>query len=383
MPEPVVPDLTNAELIRYSRHLVLPEIALQGQRKLRQARVLLVGAGGLGSPAALYLAAAGVGVLGLVEFDRVDLSNLQRQILHGTAAVGHPKLESAAARIADLNPHVVLEPIDGRLTAANAREIIRGFDIVLDGSDNFPTRYLVNDACVLEGKPLVYGSIFRWEGQVSVFHPPEGPCYRCLFADPPPPGLVPNCAEGGVVGVLPGIVGSLQALEAIKWIVGAGTPLIGRLLRFDALKLEFRELALSRDPACPVCGDHPTVTALIDYEAFCGLGPAGMDAEPDITSAELCTALAGEAPPLLVDVREDWEWALGHLDGSLHLPLGELPGRMNELDTRRDIVTICHRGVRSLRARDLLQGAGFAHVRSLSGGIDAWAEEIEPGMARY
>ncbi|MGB7211396.1 MAG: molybdopterin-synthase adenylyltransferase MoeB [Gemmatimonadales bacterium] len=383
MPEPVVPDLTNAELIRYSRHLVLPEIALEGQQKLRRARVLLIGAGGLGSPAALYLAAAGIGTLGLVEFDRVDLSNLQRQILHGTSAVGHPKLESAVSRLSDLNPQVTLEAIDGRIAAANAREIIRGFDIVLDGSDNFPTRYLVNDACVLEGKPLVYGSIFRWEGQVSVFHPPAGPCYRCLFADPPPPGLVPNCAEGGVVGVLPGIVGSLQALEAIKWIVGAGIPLIGRLLRFDALKLEFRELALSRDPACPVCGEHPTVTELIDYDAFCGLVPAGADAALDITSVELSAALAGDAPPLLVDVREDWEWAVGHLDGSLHLPLGELPGRMHELDTRRDIVTICHRGVRSVRAKELLHAAGFAHVRSLAGGIAAWAEEIAPDMARY
>ncbi|MGH7532906.1 MAG: ThiF family adenylyltransferase, partial [Gemmatimonadales bacterium] len=304
-------------------------------------------------------------------------------VLHGTGAVGHPKLESAASRLSDLNPHVTLEPIDVRLSSANAREIVRRFDVVIDGSDNFPTRYLVNDACVLEGKPLVYGSIFRWEGQVSVFHPPEGPCYRCLFADPPPPGLVPNCAEGGVVGVLPGIVGSLQALEAIKWIVGAGTLLTGRLLRFDALKLEFRELALSRDPACPVCGEHPTVTALIDYDAFCGLVPAGTDAVRDISPAELSAQLATSAPPLLVDVREGWEWALAHLEGSRHLPLGELPGRVSELDTRRDIVTICHRGVRSLRARDLLLSAGFAHVRSLAGGIDAWAEEVEPTMARY
>ena len=383
MPDPGARDLSHAELLRYSRHLVLPEIGLAGQRKLAQARVLLVGAGGLGSPAALYLAAVGVGTIGLVEFDKVDLSNLQRQVLHGTAAVGRPKLDSAAARLADLNPHVTLEPIAARLTSANAREIVRRFDLVLDGSDNFPTRYLVNDACVLEGKPLVYGSIFRWEGQVSVFHPPAGPCYRCLFADPPPPGLVPNCAEGGVVGVLPGIVGCLQALEAIKLIVGAGTSLTGRLLRFDALKLDFRELALSRDPACPVCGDHPTVTELIDYEEFCGLTPEGANEMREITPAELAAALAGAAPPLVVDVREPWEWELARLDGATHLPLREIPARMSELDTRREVVTVCHHGVRSLRARELLMSAGFAHVRSLAGGIDAWAEEIAPGMARY
>ena len=383
MPDPGARDLSHAELVRYSRHLVLPEIGLAGQRKLARARVLLVGAGGLGSPAALYLAAAGVGTIGLVEFDKVDLSNLQRQVLHGTAAVGHPKLDSAAARLADLNPHVTLEAIDARLTSANARGIVRRFDLVLDGSDNFPTRYLVNDACVLEGKPLVYGSIFRWEGQVSVFHPPAGPCYRCLFADPPPPGLVPNCAEGGVVGVLPGIVGSLQALEAIKLILGAGTPLTGRLLRFDALKLDFRELALSRDPACPVCGDHPTLTELIDYEAFCGLTSEGVNEMREITPAELAAALAGATPPLVVDVREPWEWELARLDGATHLPLREIPARMSELDTRREVVTVCHHGVRSLRARELLMSAGFAHVRSLAGGIDAWAEEIAPGMARY
>ncbi|HEV2290537.1 MAG TPA: molybdopterin-synthase adenylyltransferase MoeB, partial [Gemmatimonadales bacterium] len=349
MPDPGTRDLSHAELLRYSRHLVLPEIGLAGQRKLAEARVLLVGAGGLGSPAALYLAAAGVGTIGLVEFDTVDLSNLQRQVLHGTAAVGRAKLESAAARLADLNPHVTLEPIDARLTSANAREIVRRYDLVLDGSDNFPTRYLVNDACVLEGKPLVYGSIFRWEGQVSVFHPPAGPCYRCLFADPPPPGLVPNCAEGGVVGVLPGIVGCLQALEAIKLIVGAGTPLTGRLLRFDALTLDFRELALSRDPACPVCGDHPTVTELIDYEAFCGFTPEGANAMREITPAELAAALRGATPPLVVDVREPWELELARLDGAAHLPLREIPARMAELDARREVVTVCHHGVRSLR----------------------------------
>jgi adenylyltransferase/sulfurtransferase len=376
------PELSPPELLRYSRHLVLPEVGLAGQRRLKAARVLLVGAGGLGSPAALYLAAAGVGTIGLAEFDALDVTNLQRQVLHGTSWVGRPKLESARARLAELNPHVTLEPVPERLTSANAREIVRRYDIVLDGSDNFPTRYLVNDACVLEGKPLVYGSIFRFEGQVSLFHPPEAPCYRCLFAEPPPPGLVPNCAEGGVLGVLPGIIGSLQALEALKWILGVGQSLAGRLLLFDALKLEFRELALSRDPACPVCGEHPTVTELIDYEAFCGLAPA-TEADAEVSAPEVAQALKAGEPPLLVDVREPWEWDLVHLDGALHVPLRELPARLAELDTRREIVTLCHHGMRSLQARDLLRGAGFSRVRSLAGGIDAWATEVDGGMVRY
>ena len=375
--------LSQAELLRYSRHLVLPEVGQAGQLKLRSARVLVVGAGGLGSPAILYLAAAGVGTIGVAEFDKVDLTNLQRQILHGTAAVGRPKVESAAERIHDLNPHVRLEPIDERLTSENARQVVRRYDIVLDGSDNFPTRYLMNDACVLEKKPLVYGSIFRWEGQVSLFHPPAGPCYRCLFSEPPPPGLVPNCAEGGVIGVLPGIVGSLQALEAVKWILGVGTPLRARLLRFDGLAMEFRELALSRDPECPVCGTHPTVTELIDYEEFCGVKPSGDETAIEISASDLARQRGGTESPLLLDVRETWEWDVARIDGAVHLPLRELPARLRELDTRREIVTICHHGARSLRARDLLVGAGFSRVRSLAGGIDAWADEIEPGMARY
>jgi adenylyltransferase/sulfurtransferase len=380
----MAPDaLSRDELLRYSRHLVLPEVGEAGQRRLRAARVLVVGAGGLGSPAILYLAAAGVGTIGVAEFDRVDLTNLQRQILHGTAAVGRPKLESAVERIGDLNPNVRIEPIAERLTSANAREVVRRFDVVLDGSDNFPTRYLVNDACVLERKPLVYGSIFRWEGQVSLFHPPAAPCYRCLFAEPPPPGLVPNCAEGGVIGVLPGIVGSLQALEGVKWILGAGRSLAGRLLLFDGLALEFRELALTRDPGCPVCGDHPTVTGLIDYEEFCGVTIADQDVAAEITVAELAGARRGAEAPLLLDVRERWEWDVAHIDGALHLPLRELPARVRELDTRREIVTLCHHGMRSLRAREFLVGAGFARVRSLAGGIDAWAAEVEPEMARY
>lgn len=376
-------DLSQPELLRYSRHLVLPEVGQAGQVRLRSARVLVVGAGGLGSPAILYLAAAGVGTIGVAEFDRVDLTNLQRQILHGTAAVGRPKLESAAERIRDLNPHVRLEPVDARLTSENARQVVRGYDIVLDGSDNFPTRYLMNDACVLEGKPLVYGSIFRWEGQVSLFHPPQGPCYRCLFSEPPPPGLVPNCAEGGVIGVLPGIVGSLQALEAVKWILGVGASLRGRLLRFDGLAMEFRELALSRDPDCPVCSEHPSVTELIDYEEFCGVKPSGDEAAVEISVKDLARVRGGAEPPVVLDVREGWEWNVARIEGAVHLPLRELPSRVRELDTRREIVTVCHHGTRSLRARDFLVGAGFSKVRSLAGGIDAWAEEVEPGMARY
>ena len=373
-------ELTRDELLRYSRHLVLPGLGLEGQRKLKEARVLVVGAGGLGAPAALYLAAAGVGTLGLVDPDRVDVTNLQRQIIHGTATISARKVDSAKARLGDLNPHVVVTAIPERLTSANAREIVGQYDVVLDGSDNFPTRYLVNDACVLERRPLVFGSIFRFDGQVSLFAP-GGPCYRCLFADPPPAGLVPNCAEGGVVGALPGIVGSLQALEAIKWIIGAGESLQGRLLLFDGLRMTFREVQLRKDPDCPVCGKHPTVTELIDYEAFCGMPEA--DASAEIATTELRSLLAGGAAPLLLDVREPWEWEVAHIDGSQHIPLGQLPGRIAELDTRREIVTLCHHGMRSLSARELLRGAGFARVRSLAGGIDRWAEEVDGTIGRY
>ena len=372
--------LSRDELLRYSRHLVLPGLGLAGQEKLKQARVLVVGAGGLGSPAALYLAAAGVGTIVLADADRVDATNLQRQILHGSDTVGRPKVDSARERLADLNPHVRVETIPERLTSANARAVVRGVDVVLDGSDNFPTRYLMNDACVLEGKPLVYGSIFRFDGQVSLFAP-DGPCYRCLFADPPPAGLVPNCAEGGVVGALPGIVGSLQALEAIKLIIGAGETLAGRLLLFDGLKMTFREVRLRKDPDCPVCGDHPTVTALIDYEAFCGM-PAH-DGAAEISAGELAPLLRNEAAPLLLDVREQWEWDVARIDGSLHIPLGQLPARIREVDSRREIVTICHHGMRSLAARELLIGAGFSRVKSLAGGIDQWAEEIDGSIGRY
>ena len=373
-------DLSRDELLRYSRHLVLPGLGLEGQRRLKGARVLIVGAGGLGSPAALYLAAAGVGTIVLVDADLVDATNLQRQVLHGTAALGTLKTTSARDRLADLNPNVRVETIDARLTSANAREIIRGVDVVLDGSDNFPTRYLVNDACVLERKPLVYGSIFRFEGQASLFAP-GGPCYRCLFADPPPPGLVPNCAEGGVVGALPGIIGSLQALEAIKWIVGAGESLQARLLLFDGLRMTFREVRLQRDPGCPVCGERPSVTELIDYDAFCGIAPA--DEAAEVAPVEVARRLATSPPPLLLDVREPWEWEVVRIEGSRHIPLGQLPGRIAEVDTRREIVTICHHGVRSLAARELLKAAGFARVRSLAGGIDRWAEEVDGTVGRY
>jgi adenylyltransferase/sulfurtransferase len=374
---------SHDEILRYSRHLLLPEVGVEGQRRLKAARVLLVGMGGLGSPAALYLAAAGVGTLGLVEFDTVDLTNLQRQVLHGTSQVGKAKLVSAAARLNDLNPHVRLEPFPERLTSANAIEVLRDFDLVVDGSDNFPTRYLVNDACALLRRPLVYGSIFRFEGQVSVFDVDRGPCYRCLYSEPPPPGLVPSCAEGGVLGVLPGVIGSLQALEAIKLILGAGEPLIGRLLLFDALRLHFRELQLRKDPDCPLCGPKRSITSLIDYEAFCGIGAPATHAGPEITAGELRETLAQERPVTILDVREPHEHEIVHLPGSRHIPLRELPARLGELDPRSELVVLCHHGARSLQAVELLRGAGFSHARSLAGGIDAWAVEVDPEVPRY
>ena len=383
-PSPALP-LSPEELIRYSRHLVLPAIGLAGQQRLKAARVLVVGAGGLGSPAALYLAAAGVGTLGLVDWDVVDRSNLQRQILHGTDMVGRPKLDSARARIADLNPHVQLETIAARLTSANALDILRDWDVVLDGSDNFPTRYLVNDACVLLGRPNVYGAVLRFEGQVSVFDARQGPCYRCLFREPPPPALVPSCAEGGVLGALPGIIGSLQALEAIKLVTGAGASLVGRLLLFDGLKLQFREIALTKDPDCAVCGPHPTVRRLIDYDAFCGVGAAGggMMDEREIGPVALRDERRRNPDLLLLDVREPFEWDIAHLEGARLIPLGQLPARLGELDGHADIVAYCHHGMRSLQAVEMLRAAGFSKVRSLDGGIDAWAREVEPNLPRY
>jgi molybdopterin/thiamine biosynthesis adenylyltransferase/rhodanese-related sulfurtransferase/molybdopterin converting factor small subunit len=379
-----LPRLSHAETLRYSRHLLLPEVGVEGQRKLKAARVLTIGAGGLGSPLSLYLAAAGVGTIGIVDFDVVDLTNLQRQIVHGTSTLGRSKLESAKARLSDLNPNLKVEPHEARLTSENALEIIREYDIVVDGTDNFPTRYLVNDACVLLDKPNVYGSIFRFEGQASVFYAREGPCYRCLYSEPPPPGLVPSCAEGGVLGVLPGIIGSIQALETIKLILGAGDSLIGRLVLFDALKLRFRELKLRKDPSCPICGDNPTIRELIDYEAFCGIGAAPAYQGPEVLVEALRQEWDAKGDELVViDVREPHEWEIAHIDGARLIPLGQLPERIHELDGHAEIVTYCHKGSRSMKALEILKGAGFGKVRSLAGGIDAWAQRIEPGMPRY
>jgi len=378
----VEPPLTPAELRRYARHFSLPEIGEAGQRRLRAARVVLVGAGGLGSPAALYLAAGGVGVLGIVDDDRVDETNLQRQVLFGTSDLGRPKSEAAAERLRDLNPHVRVERFGQRLTAANALEILREFDVVVDGSDNFPTRYLVNDACVLLGKPDVYGAIFRFEGQVSVFSRGAGPCYRCLFRDPPPPDLIPSCEQAGVMGVVPGIVGSLQALETVKLITGAGEPLIGRLLLFDGLPARFRELPIRRDPDCPVCGDRPTIRELIDYDAFCG-APAGPADDVELTVAALRQLRANGGQVQLVDVREPWEWSICRLEGATLLPLRELPQRFDELDRTRPVIAYCHTGQRSLIARQFLLAQGFEDVRSLRGGVESWAREIDAAMPRY
>jgi adenylyltransferase/sulfurtransferase len=341
-----------------------------------------VGAGGLGSPAALYLAAAGVGTLGIVDDDRVDLTNLQRQVLHGTDALGLLKTVSAEPRLHDLNPAITVLPIATRLTSSNALELISGFDIVVDGSDNFPTRYLVNDAAVMTGRPYVYGSIFRFEGQVSVFAAPGGPCYRCLFAEPPVPELIPSCAEAGVLGAVPGVIGTLQALEAIKWILRAGESLVGRLLLFDALKLRFRELTVKRDRHCVVCGDHPTVTGPVDYEAFCGVRRA-RDLVAEITPRELLAGLASAEVPQLIDVREPWEWNIARIEGSYLIPLSSLGDRLPEIDSRRPVVTVCHTGVRSLTARELLLAAGFGDVRSLAGGVDAWSDQVDRKVARY
>jgi sulfur-carrier protein adenylyltransferase/sulfurtransferase len=376
------------ELERYARHLGLAEVGAEGQRRLRAARVLLVGAGGLGSPAALYLAAAGVGTLGIVDPDRVELSNLQRQLLHGTRDVDRPKTDSARDRLRDVNPHVDVRLHPVRLTSLNAAEILEGYDLVVDGSDNFPTRYLVNDACVLAGKPWVYGAVLRWEGQMALFGAPEGPCYRCLFREPPPPGLVPGCAEAGVVGVLPGIVGTLQALEALKWILGVGRSAAGRLLVFDALSLSFREVRPRRDPACPVCGDRPTVRELIDYERFCSTGEertAGAEDEGGVRTVsprELREALSGDGGPLLVDVREPWEWGAGSLEdrGAVHVPLGALEERLEELPRDREVVLYCRTGARSEHALLLLRAAGFHRVSHLEGGLRAWAVEVDPDL---
>ena len=379
--------LTAEEIRRYGRHLVLSEVGMAGQERLKAARVLIVGAGGLGSPVGLYLAAAGVGTLGLVDFDQVEVSNLQRQVLYGQQDVGRPKLEVAVERLAAVNPHIRLVPHSFRLDSTNALELFAAYDVVVDGTDNFPTRYLVNDACVLAGKPNVYGSIFRFEGQVAVFWGARGPCYRCLFPEPPPPGVVPSCAEGGVLGVLPGIIGSLQANEAIKLILGVGEPLIGRLLLFDALKLQFRELKIKKSAACPVCSENPTQRELIDYEQFCGGADSEREvsetAETEIGAQELARWREEGQRFLLLDVRTPEEHAIAHIQGALLIPLAELPRRLDELQREVPIVAHCHVGVRSARAAQLLRRAGFRRVRNLRGGIDAWSREVDSSVPRY
>ena len=381
------PPLSSAELRRYSRHLSIPEIGIEGQRRLKDASVLLIGVGGLGSPAALYLAAAGLGRLGLVDHDVVDLTNLHRQLLHDTPWVGHPKLASACARLAALNPEVEVVTHETRLDSSNALDVLRGWDLVVDGSDNFPTRYLVNDACVLSGVPLVYGAVLRFEGQASVFGERGGPCYRCLFPEPPPPGLVPNCADAGVLGVLPGIVGTIQATEAIKLILGAGDTLAGRLLLIDALRMEFRELSIRRDPSCPVCGDNPSVTELIDYEMFCGEAAADDPAMlcPEIDVAELKRRFDAAEAYQLVDIREEYELEICNLEsvGARHIKLAVLPDKLDELHDDAPLIVMCRSGIRSAQAVAYLQTVGFRNAVNLAGGIVAWAQRIDPGMSTY
>jgi adenylyltransferase/sulfurtransferase len=376
--------LSNDEILRYSRHLIMPEVGMEGQVKLKAAKVLCIGAGGLGSPLAMYLAAAGVGTIGIVDFDVVDFTNLQRQIIHSTADVGRKKLDSAAETIEGINPFVEVRKFETRLSSENALELFRDFDIIIDGTDNFPTRYLVNDACVLTGKPNVYGSIFRFEGQASVFATKEGPCYRCLYPEPPPPGLVPSCAEGGVLGILPGLIGVIQATEAIKLILGNGEPLIGRLLLVDALGMNFRQLRLRKNPDCPACGKNPTITKLIDYQEFCGIRgeEKPVTTVPEIQPQELKRRLDRGDDLFILDVREPHEYQICNLGGHL-IPLGDLPKRVHELDSSREIVAHCKMGGRSAKAVDFLRQAGFKKVLNLAGGINAWAEKVDPKVPKY
>lgn len=398
-----LPTLTPNEIQRYSRHLILPEVGMDGQRKLKAARVLCIGAGGLGSPVALYLAAAGVGTIGLVDFDVVDISNLQRQIIHGTPDIGRPKLQSAKDRLQAINPEVKVETYEVALTSQNALELFKGYDVVLDGTDNFPTRYLVNDACVLLGIPNAYGSIFRFEGQASVFGTKDGPCYRCLYPEPPPPGLVPSCAEGGVLGVLPGMIGMIQATEAVKLILGAGEPLIGRFLIYDALKMRFRELKLRKDPDCPVCGTHPTVTALIDYEQFCGIAPAAgastgqaaaaapasggatvSNGIPEITVEELKARIDRGDDLQILDVREPHEVQICRIENTILIPLNDVPKRAaDELDPNRELIVHCKMGGRSAKAVAYLREHGFPKATNLKGGILAWIDKVDPSQPKY
>jgi len=385
--EPPV-SLSNDEILRYSRHLIMPEVGMEGQLKLKNAKILLVGTGGLGAPLGLYLAAAGVGRIGLVDFDVVDFTNLQRQVIHGTKDVGRKKLDSAADRMRDINPNVLIDRYEVMLSSENALDILSGYDIIIDGTDNFPTRYLVNDACVILKKPNVYGSIFRFEGQASIFAYPGGPCYRCLYPEPPPPGLVPSCAEGGVLGILPGTIGLIQATEAVKLILGIGEPLIGRLVLYDALAMKFRELKLRRNPECPVCGDHPTITKLIDYQEFCGIpqhepAPAPGAREGEISAEEVKAKIDRGDDFLLLDVREPHEYQIARIPHSTLIPLGELPKRVSELSSAVEIVAHCKSGVRSAKACDFLRKAGFKKVKNMTGGILAWSEKVDSSVPKY
>ncbi len=382
-----LPSLSNEEIARYSRHVIIPEVGMQGQRKLKAASVLMIGTGGLGAPLGMYLAAAGVGRLGLVDFDVVDTSNLQRQIIHGTRDVGRPKISSAKDRLQDINPHVEIETHETRLTSENALRLFVNYDVIVDGTDNFPTRYLVNDACVLTGKPNVYGSIFRFEGQASVFWADRGPCYRCLYPEPPPPGLVPSCAEGGVLGVLPGIIGAIQANETIKIILGAPDILVNRLVLFDAWRMRFRELKLRKNPDCPVCGEHPTITKLIDYEEFCGIRqPSQTETQTmeEITATELKQRLDKGDDIQIIDVREPHEYEIAQIPNSRLIPLGQVLGRMNEIDPERETIVHCKMGGRSAKAIEALKRTGFTgHLINLKGGITAWSNEVDPSVPKY
>lgn len=376
--------LSKEEILRYSRHLIMPEVGMDGQLKLKQAKVLLVGTGGLGAPLGLYLAAAGIGKIGLVDFDVVDFSNLQRQVIHGTKDVGRKKLDSAADRMADINPHIEIVKHEVALTSENALGILRDYDLVVDGTDNFPTRYLVNDACVLLGKPNVYGSIFRFEGQASVFATQDGPCYRCLYPEPPPPGLVPSCAEGGVLGILPGVIGVIQATEAVKLILGKGEPLIGRLMLYDALAMRFRELKLRKNPECPICGPNRTIHELIDYHQFCGVLPeAPAPVTGEIEPAEVKARLDRGEDFQFLDVREPHEYQICSIPGAKLIPLGDLPKRVHELDMAREIVAHCKSGVRSGKAIDFLKSVGFKNLRNMKGGILAWSDKVDPTVPKY
>ena len=389
MVAPNLPELSQDEILRYSRHLILPEVGMEGQRKLKGAKVLMIGAGGLGAPLGMYLAAVGIGKIGIVDFDVVDVTNLQRQVIHGQKDVGRKKIDSAAESMQDINPHLEIVKHEVPLTSENALDIVKDYDVVVDGTDNFPTRYLVNDACVLLGKPNAYGSIFRFEGQATVFGYEDGPCYRCLYPEPPPPGLVPSCAEGGVLGILPGIIGLIQATETVKIILGKGETLKGRLMLYDSLNMKFRELKLRRNPECPVCGDNPTVTELIDYQEFCGIPQAAAaEAEqagkmPEITPADLKKALDSGENIFVLDVREPHEYDIASIDGTTLIPLGQLAQRVDELDSTADIVVHCKSGMRSAKAQKILKDMGFSRVRNLTGGILRWSDEVDPSVPKY